>query len=431
MTSLTVIGLQWGDEGKGKIVDIAAAEADAIVRFQGGNNAGHTVMHGNAVFKLSQLPSGILRPGKQAIIGNGVVLDPEGLESEIESLRRADVEISPDTLAIASNACLILPLHRELDALRERLSGAARIGTTGKGIGPAYEDKIGRRAIRVGDLDQPDRLTAMVDRLLDHHNCLRTGMNVETVPRDALLATLGRYRSILAPYGAAADERIHAIAAGGGRILLEGAQGSLLDIDHGTYPFVTSSSTVAGSAAAGVGLGPGLLGTVLGVCKAYTTRVGEGPFPTEQDNADGAWLCERGKEFGTVTGRKRRCGWLDLVMLRATCRLSGVDGLALMKLDVLDGLKEIRLCTGYGPGDEEAEVLAIGQRMMAPVEPVYEVLPGWSESTEGARKRSDLPAAARHYLDRIEEITETPIWCLSTSPQRMNLIRCRDEGFFR
>jgi len=431
MPGLTVIGLQWGDEGKGKIVDIAAAEADVIVRFQGGNNAGHTVMHGDRVFKLSQLPSGILRPGKVAMIGNGVVIDPEGLHEEIKSLRTAGIAISPATLGIASNACLILPHHRELDAFRERHSGATRIGTTGKGIGPAYEDKVGRRAIRVGDLGQPERLAAMVDRTLAHHNCLRAGMGVATIDRDALVDKLEGYRTILAPFTVATDERIHAMAAGGGRILLEGAQGTLLDIDHGTYPFVTSSSTIAGGAAAGSGMPAGCLGTVLGVCKAYTTRVGAGPFPTEQDNETGAWLGERGKEFGTVTGRPRRCGWLDLVMLQASCRLSGVDGLALMKLDVLDGLDEIKICTGYDPANEGCTAVSIGQRMMGPIVPVYETLPGWTESTEGAKKRSDLPAAANRYLDRIEEVTGTPIWCLSTSPQRSNLIWCKNGDLFR
>ncbi len=431
MPSLTVIGLQWGDEGKGKIVDIAAAEADVIVRFQGGNNAGHTVMHGDAVFKLSQLPSGILRPGKMALIGNGVVIDPEGLQAEIETLQEAGIAISPANLGIASNACLILPHHRELDAAREHQSGTAKIGTTGKGIGPAYEDKVGRRAIRVGDLGHPDRLAAMIDRTLAHHNCLRVGMGLAAIGRAALATRLEGYRESLAPYTVAADERIHAIAASGGRILFEGAQGTLLDIDHGTYPFVTSSSTVAGGAAAGTGVPPGRLGTVLGVCKAYTTRVGAGPFPTEQDNDIGALLGERGWEFGTVTGRPRRCGWLDLVMLRATCRLSGVDGLALMKLDVLDGLDEIKICTAYGPVDEDRPSVSIGQRMMEPVAPVYETLPGWTETTEGARTRADLPAAANAYLDRIEELAGTPIWCLSTSPQRSNLIRCGDRDLFR
>lgn len=424
MANVAVIGAQWGDEGKGKIVDWLSARADVVVRFQGGHNAGHTLVIDGVTYKLSLLPSGVVRPGKQAVIGNGVVVDPWALTAEIEKLKGQGVHITPANLIVAENAALILPLHRELDAARE--AGAEAIGTTKRGIGPAYEDKVGRRAIRAVDLKDPNTLPAKVARLLAHHNALRRGVGAAELSADAVLAELKEIAPKVLPFIGPVWKVLDDARKANKRILFEGAQAVLLDVDHGTYPFVTSSNTVAGQAAAGSGIGPRQIGYVLGIVKAYTTRVGEGPFPTEQKNDVGERLGTRGAEFGTVTGRKRRCGWFDAVLVRQTCVTGGVDGIALTKLDVLDGFDEIKVCVGYKLNGKTHDYLPADAVEQAAIEPVYESIPGWSESTKGARSWADLPANAIKYVRRIEELIGAPVALLSTSPEREDTILVHD-----
>ncbi|QNN68668.1 adenylosuccinate synthase [Sphingomonas lutea] len=425
MGNVTVIGAQWGDEGKGKIVDWLASRADMVVRFQGGHNAGHTLVVGDQTYKLSLLPSGIVR-GTPSVIGNGVVLDPWALKSEVEKLSAQGIAITPDVLRIAETCPLILPIHRDLDALREDASGAGKIGTTRRGIGPAYEDKVGRRAIRVCDLAHLDDLEPQLDRLCAHHDALRAGFNEPPVDRARLRGDLAEIADFTLSFAKPVWRDLDIALRAGKKILFEGAQGVLLDVDHGTYPFVTSSNTVAGTTGSGSGMGPGAAGFVLGIVKAYTTRVGSGPFPTEQDNAIGQKLGERGHEFGTVTGRKRRCGWFDAVLVRQSAAVSGVTGIALTKLDVLDTFDTIRICTGYRIGGETFDYLPPHPADQARVEPIYEDMPGWSGSTAGARSWDDLPAEAIAYVRRIEELIRCPAALVSTSPEREDTILVRD-----
>ncbi len=422
MANVVVVGSQWGDEGKGKIVDWLSEQADVIVRFQGGHNAGHTLVIDGVSYKLSLLPSGVVRPGKLSVIGNGVVLDPHALVSEIGRLRDQGVTVNPETLRIAENATLILSLHRELDALRENSSTGTRIGTTGRGIGPAYEDKVGRRSIRLMDLANLESLPAKIDRLLAHHNPLRRGLGESEISAQAIFEELSSVAGTVLPYMDSVWKLLDGQRREGKRLLFEGAQGALLDIDHGTYPFVTSSNTVAGQAATGSGLGPNAVGYVLGITKAYTTRVGEGPFPTEQQNEVGEFLGTRGHEFGTVTGRKRRCGWFDAVLVRQTVCTSGITGIALTKLDVLDGLEELKICVGYELDGKRIDYLPASQGAQARVVPIYETLPGWQESTKGARSWADLPAQAVKYVRHVEELIGAPVALLSTSPERDDTI---------
>jgi len=426
MANVVVVGAQWGDEGKGKIVDWLSERADIIARFQGGHNAGHTLVIDGTVYKLSLLPSGIVRSGKLSVIGNGVVLDPWHLRDEIAKLRGQGVEITPDTLMIAENTPLILPIHGELDRAREAQADVSKIGTTGRGIGPAYEDKVGRRSVRVADLADRATLELRVDRALVHHDALRRGLGLDPVDRAALISALEEIAEHVMPYAAPVWKVLNERRKAGRRILFEGAQGALLDIDFGTYPYVTSSNTLAGQAATGVGLGPGAVDFVLGIVKAYTTRVGEGPFPAELTDATGQRLGERGHEFGTVTGRKRRCGWFDAVLVRQTCATSGVNGIALTKLDVLDGFDELKICTGYELDGERLDHLPTAADRQARCKPIYETLPGWSESTEGARSWAELPANAIKYVRRVEELIECPVALLSTSPERDDTILVTD-----
>jgi len=426
MANVVVVGSQWGDEGKGKIVDWLSKRADVVVRFQGGHNAGHTLVIDGVVYKLSLLPSGVVRPGKLAVIGNGVVLDPHALVEEIAKLSGQGVEITKDNLRIAENACLILSLHRELDGMRETATTGTKIGTTRRGIGPAYEDKTGRRAIRLMDLANLATLPDKIDRLLAHHNALRRGLDVAEIDPKVIYEELTSVADKVLPYMDAVWRLLDDKRREGARILFEGAQGALLDIDHGTYPFVTSSNTVAGQAASGSGVGPGAIDYVLGITKAYTTRVGEGPFPTEQDNEIGQFLGEKGHEFGTVTGRRRRCGWFDAVLVRQTARTSGINGIALTKLDVLDGLDEIKVCVGYRLDGQTIDYLPASQGAQARAEPIYETLPGWQESSAGARSWNDLPAQAVKYVRHIEELIEAPVALLSTSPEREDTILVQD-----
>ena len=425
MANVAVIGAQWGDEGKGKIVDWLAERADMVVRFQGGHNAGHTLVVGEQVYKLSLLPSGIVR-GTPSVIGNGVVLDPWHLRDEIARLGEQGVTITPDVLRVADTCALILPLHRELDGLREDASGAGKIGTTRRGIGPAYEDKVGRRAIRLCDLAHLDNLDPQLDRLLAHHDALRAGFGQLPIDRAGLLSELRAIAGFVLPFAKPVWRDLNAARAAGKRILFEGAQGVLLDIDHGTYPFVTSSNTVAGTAAAGSGLGPSAVGFVLGIAKAYTTRVGSGPFPTELDDPTGERLGERGREFGTVTGRKRRCGWFDAVLVRQSAAVSGITGIALTKLDVLDGFDEVRICTGYRLHGRTLDYFPAHVADQMAVEPVYETMQGWSETTAGARSWADLPAQAIKYIRRVEELIRCPVALVSTCPEREDTILVRD-----
>jgi adenylosuccinate synthase len=425
LANVVVIGAQWGDEGKGKIVDWLSARADVVVRFQGGHNAGHTLVVGDQVYKLSLLPSGIVR-GTLSCIGNGVVLDPWALRDEIARLRGQGVTINPERLMVADTCPLILPFHRDLDALREDASGAGKIGTTRRGIGPAYEDKVGRRALRVCDLADLDSAAPQIDRLLAHHNALRAGFGVEPIDRAALLDELKAIAPEILPYASPVWVTLAAKRRQRARILFEGAQGVLLDVDHGTYPFVTSSNVVAGQAAAGSGMGPAALSYVLGIVKAYTTRVGSGPFPTELEDAVGQRLGERGREFGTVTGRKRRCGWFDAALVRQSILLSGVDGIALTKLDVLDGFEELLVCTGYDVNGRKVDHLPASAAEQAAARPIYERFEGWQESTQGARSWADLPAAAIKYIRRIEELIDCPVALVSTSPERDDTILVRD-----
>ncbi len=426
MANVVVVGSQWGDEGKGKIVDWLSEQADIVVRFQGGHNAGHTLVIGGVTYKLSLLPSGVVRPGKLSIIGNGVVLDPRALLGEIDGLARQGVKITPDNLRIAENVPLLLSLHQELDAIRESSTTTMRIGTTKRGIGPAYEDKVGRRAIRLMDLADPDALVPKIERLLAHHNALRRGQGLAEIAVAAIRDELASYSDRVLPFMDSVWSLLDRKRREGKRILFEGAQGALLDVDHGTYPYVTSSNTVAGQAATGSGLGPSAVGYVLGICKAYTTRVGEGPFPTEQDNEIGRRIGERGREFGTVTGRPRRCGWFDAVLVRQTVRTCGIDGIALTKLDILDGFDDILVCTGYRLDGQEIDYLPAGERAQARVEPIYESVAGWGEKTAGARSWAELPAQAIKYVRRIEELIDCPVTLLSTSPEREDTILVRN-----
>jgi adenylosuccinate synthase len=425
MANVAVIGAQWGDEGKGKIVDWLAERADMVVRFQGGHNAGHTLVVGDNVYKLSLLPSGIVR-GTPSVIGNGVVLDPWALRDEISRLAEQGVVATPETLRIADNCALILPFHRDLDALREDASGAGKIGTTRRGIGPAYEDKIGRRAIRVCDLAHLDDLGAQLDRLTAHHDALRAGFGEPPIDRERLLTDLREIAGFVLSFAKPVWRDLNEARRAGKRILFEGAQGVLLDVDHGTYPFVTSSNTIAGTAAGGSGLGPNAVGFVLGIAKAYTTRVGSGPFPTELENETGERLGTRGREFGTVTGRKRRCGWFDAVLVRQSAAVSGITGIALTKLDVLDGFDEIAICTGYRLRGETLDYFPANASDQAAVEPVYETMKGWSQSTAGARSWADLPGQAIKYIRRVEELIQCPVALVSTSPERQDTILVRD-----
>lgn len=420
-----MIGAQWGDEGKGKIVDWLAERADVVVRFQGGHNAGHTLVVGESVYKLSLLPSGIVR-GTPSVIGNGVVLDPWALKAEVEKLRGQGVTITPDTLMLADTCALILPFHRDLDALREDASGAGKIGTTRRGIGPAYEDKVGRRAIRVCDLAHLDSLDAQLDRLTAHHDALRAGFGEPPIDRAALVQELREIADFVLSFAKPTWRVLNDARSNGKRILFEGAQGVLLDVDHGTYPFVTSSNTISGTAAGGSGLGPSAVGFVLGIAKAYTTRVGSGPFPTELEDEIGIRLGERGHEFGTVTGRKRRCGWLDAVLLRQSAAVGGITGIALTKIDVLDGFDEVKICTGYRLRGETLDYFPAHAADQAEVEPIYETMPGWHETTAGARSWADLPAQAIKYIRRVEELIRCPVALVSTSPERDDTILVRD-----
>ena len=424
MSNVTVIGAQWGDEGKGKIIDWLSNRADMVVRFQGGNNAGHTIVVGDKTYKLSLLPSGVVQ-GKRSIIGNGVVVDPWSLLEEIARVGAAGLTVTPGILVLAENAVLVLPLHRELDALREE-AASQKLGTTKRGIGPAYEDKVGRRAIRAIDLKDPASLPGKIERLLAHHNVLRKGFGAPEVDAAALLESLNEVAPKITPFLGSSWRELDQARKAGKRVLFEGAQAVLLDIDHGTYPFVTSSNTVAGQAAAGAGVSPRAIGTVLGIVKSYTTRVGEGPFPTELKDKTGETLGERGHEFGTVTGRKRRCGWFDAVLVRQTCVTGGVDGIALTKLDVLDGFEQIKVCVAYELDGKRLDYLPADANFQARLTPVYETLEGWKETTHGARSWAELPANAIKYVRRVEELIGAPVVLLSTSPDRDDTIMVQD-----
>ena len=426
MANVAVVGAQWGDEGKGKLVDWLSERADVVVRFQGGHNAGHTLVIDGVTYKLSLLPSGIVRPGKLSVIGNGVVIDPWALAAEIDKLSSQGVDISRANLRVAGNATLILPLHGELDQIRETAAGAAKIGTTGRGIGPAYEDKVGRRAIRVNDLADLATIGPKIERLLAHHNALRRGMGQPEVLAADLVAQLAEIAPRILPFSDAVWSLLDDMKREGKRILFEGAQGILLDIDHGTYPYVTSSNTVAGQAAAGSGLGPSSIGYVLGIAKAYTTRVGSGPFPTEQQNEVGEYIGQRGREFGTVTGRKRRCGWFDSVLVRQAIKTSGIHGIALTKLDVLDGLEEIKVGVGYTLDGKRLDRFPAAEEAQKRVVPVYESFEGWKGTTAGARSWAQLPAQAINYVKDLEELIECPVALLSTSPERDDTILMKD-----
>ncbi len=432
MANVVVVGAQWGDEGKGKIVDWLSERADIVVRFQGGHNAGHTLVIDGKTYKLALLPSGVVRSGKLSIIGNGVVVDPWHLTDEIAGIRKLGIDVGPDQLKVAENATLILPLHRELDQLREEAAAAQKIGTTGRGIGPAYEDKVGRRAIRVQDLRNLHNLGPKIDRLLVHHNALRRGLGKPEIAKETLIRELSEIAPKILPYIDTVWETLDRARKAGKRILFEGAQGALLDIDHGTYPYVTSSNTVAGQAAAGSGLGPSALSYVLGLAKAYTTRVGSGPFPTELLGPDGEpdeigrLLGERGKEFGVNTGRRRRCGWFDAVLVRQIVRVAGLNGIALTKLDILDALPEIKVCVAYELDGRRIDRLPAGMNEQARVRPIYETFEGWTESTQGARSWASLPAQAVKYVRHIEELIECPVTLLSTSPERDDTILMKD-----
>ena len=425
MANVVVIGAQWGDEGKGKIVDWLSQRAEIVVRFQGGHNAGHTLVIDGTVYKLSLLPSGVVRPGKLSIIGNGVVVDPWALLTEIANIGKQGVHVTPENLKVSESATLILPLHRELDTYREDSTNQP-LGTTRRGIGPAYEDKVGRRAVRVCDLADDSQLGHQVDRLLAYHNALRKGFGKPPVDGDALVRSLKEIAPKILPFAAPVWRRLAEARRLGKHVLFEGAQGTLLDVDQGTYPYVTSSNTTAGAASTGAGVGPGAIDHVLGITKAYTTRVGAGPFPTELDDEIGRGIGERGKEFGTVTGRRRRCGWFDAVAVRQAVKIGGIDGIALTKLDVLDGMKELKVCTHYLLDGHSVDYLPAGASPQARVRPVYETMEGWSESTRGARSYAALPATAVKYIRRIEELIEAPVTLLSTSPERDDTILLKD-----
>jgi adenylosuccinate synthase len=426
MANVAVIGSQWGDEGKGKIVDWLSNRADIVVRFQGGHNAGHTLVIDGKVYKLSLLPSGVVRNSKLSIIGNGVVVDPWALLKEIEQVQSQGVEVTPENLMIAENANLILPVHQATDNAFEKARGNNPIGTTGRGIGPAYEDKTARRGIRVCDLDTPEFLKEKLEHLMFHHNARLKGLGADPIDPKQVYDNLMQINGSLTQYSGIVWKRLEEARQRGEKVLFEGAQGVMLDVDHGTYPFVTSSNTIAGQAATGSGVGPKSVGFVLGITKAYTTRVGSGPFPTEQDNEIGVGLGERGHEFGTVTGRKRRCGWFDAVMVRQAAKVSGIDGIALTKLDVLDGMEEINICVGYELNGEKIDYFPSSQVFQDKVVPIYETISGWKDSTQGARTWAELPAEAIKYVRRIEELIETPVSLLSTSPEREDTILMQD-----
>ena len=422
MANVVVVGAQWGDEGKGKIVDWLSDQADVVARYQGGHNAGHTLVIDGKTYKLALLPSGVVRQNKLSVIGNGVVFDPQAFVDEVARLKGQGVDVGPHNLRVAENVTLILPLHRELDALRENANKATAIGTTHRGIGPAYEDKVGRRAIRLMDLADLDTLPHKVDRLLTHHNALRRGLGLAEFNTADIVKELAAFAPALLPYAETVWKLLDNKRREGKRILFEGAQGALLDVDHGTYPYVTSSNTVAAQAATGTGMGPGAVGYVLGICKAYTTRVGAGPFPTELDNEIGEEIGRRGKEFGVNTGRKRRCGWFDAVLVRQTVRTCGINGLAMTKLDILDGFDTIEVCVGYKLDGKEIDHLPAGEGAQARIEPIYETIEGWKEPTANARSWADLPAQAIKYVRRVEELVGCPIALLSTSPEREDTI---------
>ncbi len=426
MANVVVVGSQWGDEGKGKIVDWLSERADVVVRFQGGHNAGHTLVIGGQTYKLSLLPSGVVRPNKLAIIGNGVVVDPWALMDEIERIKKQGVDISPDNLKISDTCALILPMHGAVDRAREAARGKEKIGTTGRGIGPAYEDKVGRRAIRICDIADKENLLRRIEGMLLHHNALLRGLGEPEVDGDQLVKELLELAPRILPYAQPVWRTLDAAVRQGKRILFEGAQGAMLDVDHGTYPYVTSSNTVSGQAAAGSGVGPKAIGTVLGITKAYTTRVGSGPFPTELSDEIGRTLGERGREFGTVTGRQRRCGWFDAVMVKQAVKVGGIDGIAFTKLDVLDGLKELKVCVAYELDGKRIDYLPAMTEYQAKVTPVYETMEGWQESTYGARSWADLPATAIKYVRRVEELIKAPVSLLSTSPERDDTILMKD-----
>lgn len=426
MSNVAVIGSQWGDEGKGKIVDWLSSRADVVVRFQGGHNAGHTLVIDGVTYKLHLLPSGIVRKSKISIIGNGVVIDPWALVEEIKTIQAQGVDVNPDKLMISENAPLILPVHGALDAAMEMTRGSKPIGTTKRGIGPAYEDKIARRAIRICDLEYPDVMREKLDRMMLHHNALLKGLGAEEINADEIFDALMDVRGEILPYKAVTWKALHDAHTAGKKILFEGAQGMMLDVDHGTYPYVTSSNMAAGQAATGSGIGPNAVNFVLGITKAYTTRVGSGPFPTEQENEVGQFLGEKGHEFGTTTGRKRRCGWFDAVAVRQAIKLGGITGIALTKIDVLDGLEELQICIGYEIDGERVDYLPASQVKQAAAKPIYETMPGWSESTYGARSWADLPAAAVKYVKHIEELIGAPVTLLSTSPERDDTILMQD-----
>ncbi len=425
MTNVVVVGAQWGDEGKGKIVDWLSARADVVVRYQGGHNAGHTLVIDGVTYKLSLLPSGIVRKGKLSILGNGVVIDPAALLGEIGRLAKQGVEVTPENFQIAANACLILSLHRDLDAIREEAAGGAMIGTTRRGIGPAYEDKVARRAIRVADLGDPSTLDGKIERLLVHHNALRRGLSQPEIAKADIMAELEEVSADVLRFAAHVWRTLDEVNRKGKRILFEGAQGAMLDIDHGTYPFVTSSNTVAGQASTGSGCGPKVIDYVLGIVKAYTTRVGSGPFPTELDDDTGRHLGEKGREFGTVTNRPRRCGWFDAVMVRQAIRTGGIEGVALTKLDVLDGLSELKVCVGYELNGERLDFFPYNMADQDNITPIYETFEGWTDTTYGARTWADLPAQAVKYVRAIEELIGAPVSILSTSPERDDTIVVR------
>ena len=426
MANVAVVGAQWGDEGKGKIVDWLSSRADVVVRFQGGHNAGHTLVINGVTYKLSLLPSGVVRPGKLAVIGNGVVFDPWAFLREVATIKEQGVEVTPENLMVAENVPLILPVHGAVDRAREEARGASKIGTTGRGIGPAYEDKVARRAIRLCDLADEAALKEKVDELLFHHNAVLRGLGAQELKPADLLDPLREVAPQVLPYANVVWQRLDELRRAGKRILFEGAQGSMLDIDHGTYPFVTSSNTVAGNAATGSGMGPRAVGFVLGICKAYTTRVGSGPFPTELTDEIGERIGQRGKEFGVVTGRKRRCGWLDAVLVRQAIKTGGIDGIAMTKLDVLDGFDEIKVCVGYRLDGKEIDHLPANATLQARVEPIYESFEGWKDSTFGARSWAELPAQAVKYVRYVEELIQAPVSLLSTSPERDDTILMHD-----
>ena len=426
MKNVVVVGSQWGDEGKGKIVDWLSSEADVVIRFQGGHNAGHTLVIDGITYKLRLLPSGIVRKNKISIIGNGVVVDPWALLEEIQEIKSKGIEITEKNLILSEAANLILPFHREMDEIREDTAGKAKIGTTRRGIGPAYEDKVGRRSIRVMDLVTEENLNHRLETVLIHHNAIRKGLGKELFEKDKLKKELMKIAPEILKYSQPVWKKIDEFKKKGKKILFEGAQGILLDVDHGTYPFVTSSNTVASSAATGTGCGPNSINYVLGITKAYTTRVGEGPFPTELTDKIGEELGQRGKEFGTVTSRKRRCGWFDGVLVRQTIKISGIDGIALTKLDVLDELDEIKICIAYELNGKKIDYLPAAVDDQLKVKPIYKTFKGWKTSTKGIKKINDLPENAKNYIKELEKFIETKISSISTSPERNDTILVED-----